>query len=149
MVLVAHGFRAHGLHVMKAFKRLVILHCNVSRVECEGSLGRGQEVGSAWLGLVKGNNRSIVGWFLRFTSPCITIQENFHNIKNVVTHILYKCSYKSLCLTLRHFNLYIIFLPFYTRHTSIYKLLHLDYISIKSTLYISLILIANMGSHLK
>jgi hypothetical protein len=45
MVLIAHGFRAHGLHVMKDFKRLVILHCNVSELSGEGSLGWGQKVG--------------------------------------------------------------------------------------------------------
>jgi hypothetical protein len=33
MVLVTRGFRARGSHVLKAFKRLVILHFNVLRVE--------------------------------------------------------------------------------------------------------------------
>jgi hypothetical protein len=46
MVLVTHGFRACGLHVMKSFKRMVILHCNGNRdLSGEVSLDRDQEVG--------------------------------------------------------------------------------------------------------
>jgi hypothetical protein len=32
-ILVVCGFRAEGLHEMKFFKRMVILHCNLLRVE--------------------------------------------------------------------------------------------------------------------
>jgi hypothetical protein len=60
MVLVARGFRAHGLYIMVTFKMLVILHCNMSRVKRSRFTWLGLE---GWPGLVKGNNKSIVGWF--------------------------------------------------------------------------------------